>query len=44
MWLLDRKLAKMAAEGGDDVGVDTTPEPGRTVSLPSGGNPEQGVR
>ena len=27
-----------------DVGVDTTPEPGHTVSLPSGGNPEQGVR
>lgn len=44
LWLLDRKLAKMAAEGGDDVDVDEIPEPGHTVSLPSGGNPEQGVR
>ena len=44
LWLLDRKLAKMATEGGDDVDIDGAPEPGHTVSLPSGGNPEQGVR
>lgn len=43
LWLLDRKLAKMAAEGGDNVDTDEVPEPGHTVSLPSGGNPEQGV-
>lgn len=43
LWLLDRKLAKMAAEGGDNVDIDEVPEPGHTVSLPSGGNPEQGV-
>ena len=36
LWLLDRKLAKMAAEGGDNVDIDEVPEPGHTVSLPSG--------
>lgn len=43
MWGLDRKLARMAAEGGPDAAPEPQPEESPTLSLPSGGNPEQEV-